>query len=439
MRLLNRWLSLAAALWLMVAGCDSGDSPEPARPDATQLDIFHMYSEGVSVQPELVEQGRRFERENPQFQIRWTWGGSEGMQKLRARINAGDPPDAAINSDANLTLLAREGIAVPLDDVLAGQNYQGDARWQDTFWPGALQNAFVPDGAQGPHYYSIPWVVHVSGIYYNKGLFESKGYGIPATWDELKGLCETIQSEVGIPCFAADNFDGYNARLHLYIAIRLVGRDRLYDTATNKKGTSWTDEPGFLQAAGMAREFAIRYYAPGWEGNRWPAGQVEWANEGTAMIIMPTWLPSELRDAKAEDFVMDLFPVPAIAGGRGDPDIAEIKFNGWFIPAGARHPEDAIHFIKFLTSSACQRENMAAGDLPPAIEGVPLPPGVEGARSILEGKGGMRFAAGLDADAPNWLERVYYPLNDRLLLGQVTPAEFIAQLQEAHDAFYASR
>jgi len=414
--------------------------PTEAKPaEVIELDIFHFYSEGAGVQPELVEQAKKFEEENPQYKIKWTWGGSEALQKLRARINAGDPPDAAINNDANITIFAREGVAVPLDEYLETQNYEGDAKWKDTFWPGVLQNGFIADAKKGPHYYGIPWVTHVSGIYYNKGLFEEKGYQIPKTWSELLALCDRIQEEEGIPCFAADNFNYYNARVTYYIIQRLVGQDVLYDTAMNKPGTSWKDTPEFLQAARMAQELTTKYFVPGWQGNQWPTGQVDWANGGEAMIFMPTWLPSELRETKAEGFVMDIFPVPAIEGGKGDPMVAEMKFNGWFIPEGAKHPDGAIHFIKFLTSRYAQKMNMEAGGLPPAIKGVGLPPGVEGAKEMLEGYGGARFGFGLDADAAEWQQKVFFPLNDQLLFGEITPEEFIEQLQKAHDEFYAAR
>ena len=427
---------LASAILL---SCGSAEQSQVLDPNVTQLDIFHFYSEGVAIQPHLVEQGKRFERENPQYAIKWTWGGSESMQKIRARINAGNPPDAALTADSDLTILARENVILPLDQYLAGKNYEGDAAWRETFWPGVLQNSFVEDGARGAHYYGIPWSSHVSGIYYNKGLFEEKGYQIPATWDELFALCDEIQSGLEISCFAADNANVYNARPHFYLITRLLGNDLLYDTAMEKEGTSWSGNPGFLQAARMAQKLVSRYYIPGWEGNQWPVGQIDWANGGAAMIFMPTWLPSELFDAKAEDFVMDIFPVPRIAGASGNDEVAEIKYNGWFIPIQAARAEGAIHFLKFLTSREMQGENVKNGVMPPAVRGVPLPTEVEGIQALLEGKNSMRFAAGLDADAAEWLQKVFFPLNDQLLLNQLTPEQFIARLQEEHDAFYAMR
>jgi raffinose/stachyose/melibiose transport system substrate-binding protein len=410
----------------------------PPDPTATVLDIFHPFSVGASIQPELERQSRRFERLNPEYRVHWTWGGSESVRQLRARLNAGDPPDAALSNDAFLIAMAREGLAQPLDAYLEGASHEGDGRWKDAFWPGLLANSFVDNGAAGPGYYGIPWSAHVSGIYYNRGLFERHGFAVPGTWEQLVELCERIQQQADMACFEADNFDGYNARLFLYLATRTVGRGQLYDTAMNRPGTSWRD-PGFEWVASESQRFVRRFYTRGWEGNRWPVGQMDWANEGAAMILMPTWLPSELRDVKAEGFRMDLFAFPAVGGAGGDARVSEVKYNGWFLPRGARQPEGAIRLIRFLSSREAQAENAEAGSLPPAVRGVPLPEGVEGARDILEGDRAMPFAAGLDADAAGWLRKVFYPLNDELLLGQLTPQEFVDRLQQEHDEFYASR
>ena len=212
-----------------------------------------------------------------------------GRQRIHAEDQGADqrgqPPDAALAADSDLTILGRENVIQPVDQYLAGNNYEGDAVWRETFWPGVLQNSFVEDGARGPHYYGIPWSSHVSGIYYNKGLFEKNGYQIPQTWDELFALCEEIQTGLAIPCFSADNFNAYNARPHVYLITRLLGNDVLYDTAMGKAGTSWNGNPGFLRAAELAQKLFTRYYVPGWEGNQWPVGQIDWANGGVGWCL----------------------------------------------------------------------------------------------------------------------------------------------------------
>ena len=90
-----------------------------------------------------------------------------------------------LGNDATIAIWAREGVIQPVDKWLATQNYEGDAVWKDTFQPGLMKNAFIQDGKGGPGIYGIPDGMHFSGIFYNKGLFDEKGYQPPKTWSEL--------------------------------------------------------------------------------------------------------------------------------------------------------------------------------------------------------------------------------------------------------------
>ena len=59
---------------VVLLSCDSAEQSQIIDPNVIQLDIFHFYSEGVAIQPHLVEQGKRFERENPQYAIKMDLG-----------------------------------------------------------------------------------------------------------------------------------------------------------------------------------------------------------------------------------------------------------------------------------------------------------------------------------------------------------------------------
>ena len=437
----------------LAAGCGTPatEAPEPEAPEAeapepeveepemeeVEIDMFHFFSEGEAIQPMMVEWGEEFEAENPGYTVNWTWAGQEGaVQLLSARINDDDAPDASFTSDVLLAGFAREGVATPVDSYLDEMDYEGSTRWGDTFYEGVLSNGYNEDGAAGAHFYGIPTGLHFSGIFFNQAQFEENGYEIPETFDELIALCDEIQANDGMPCFSGDNYANYNARPLRYIWRRLVGNQVMYDTALNVEGTSWVDTPEFLEGAKLGQKLFMDYYVPGWQGNEWPTGQADFANLGEAMIFMPTWLPSELLDIKADEMVLDVFPVPNIDGGwEGAPEY-EMKFNGWFIPEGAENPEAAIQFIKFLTTKKAMEEQMLEGEIASPVIGVALPTVLESFLPQLEEGVGVRFGGGLDADAVEWEEAVFHPLVFDLLVGNLTPEEFIQQLQEAHDDFY---
>jgi raffinose/stachyose/melibiose transport system substrate-binding protein len=408
----------------------------PAAPtEVITLDVMHFYGEGTADQPMMVVWGKQFEALYPKYKINWTWGGSEADKLFQARVNSNDVPDIYITNDSNTAGFARLGVIQPVDQYLDTQNFEGDAVWKDTFYAGLLENGHITDAKLGDHYYGIPDNMHFGGIFYNKGMFTKHGYKIPATWPELLTLCDQIKKDENIPCFGADNFPDYNALPHYFIMWRLVGAQKTYDTGMGKPGTSF-NTPEFLRAAQMFQQLTTKYYQPGWEGNQWPAGQVEWANNGQAMIFMPSWLPSELMTAKSSDFSMDVFPMPTIPDGYTGKADLEVKFNGWVLPVGSKHPAEVMDFIKFLTSVAYQQARSERAVMPSPLKAVGLPADLIGFKPAFDSANVVRFAAGLDADAYPWQTKVFFPLNDQLAMGTITPEEFIKQLDEQTIAYY---
>ena len=78
---------------------------------------------------------------------------------------------------------------VDLRPYLDGRNWEGDARWGDTFQPGSLDSWRIGGGV-----YGLPFVYSCWSIYYNRGLFRQHGWTRPRTWDDFFGLCERIRA-----------------------------------------------------------------------------------------------------------------------------------------------------------------------------------------------------------------------------------------------------
>ncbi len=123
-----------------------------------------------------------FEEQNPDIDVIYS-GTAEFETLITVRVEAGDPPDiAAFPQPGAVAKLAREGQLVPLwDDAIAVY----DANYQ----PGWKDLASV-DGVP----YGMFHRVNAKGwIWYNKPAFESAGYKVPTTWDELMALTEEMK------------------------------------------------------------------------------------------------------------------------------------------------------------------------------------------------------------------------------------------------------
>ena len=429
-----RLFGVVVFLVFLVAACGpAATTVAPASTSApttvTTIDVLHIYSEGVADQAQMVEWGKKFEALNPQYKINWIWGGAQIDTLFQADVNSGNVPDLVYNNDATIASLARQGgVLQPLNKYLDTQNYESNAIWKDTFYPGLLTNALVDTS-----YYAIPDSMYFPGVWYDKVMFDKQGYKIPQTWPEMLALCDQIKKDLNIPCFDQDNAGWTNKNVAFYIIERAVGGQALYDAGMGK---TTFNTPGFLLAAQTFQDLTTKHFASGWSGSQWPAAEADWATGGAAMFIMPSWLPSEVASIQMEGFTPKVFPVPTIPGGyTGTPEL-EVKFNGWALPVGAKHPDAAIVFAKFFTSSAYQKARSDGYSLASSLPSVGLPPSIADFQPALVAAHTIRFGAGLDADASDWEAKVFQPLNTSLATGQLTPAEFIQQLDTQTKVFY---
>src|SRR5690606_29835163 len=105
----------------------------------------------------------------------------------------GNLPDAMLPRDVLIPALARSGRLLPIDPLLDLPNWEGDARWGDTFRPGSL-DGWVVDGRR----YGLPTTYACWTLFYDRDLFRRHGWSEPRTWDEFFALCERIRADAGI-------------------------------------------------------------------------------------------------------------------------------------------------------------------------------------------------------------------------------------------------
>ena len=113
------------------------------------------------------------------------YGDPRIQDQVRIRIIDGDLPDAAWVAYILWPALIRAGKLADLRPYLAGPNWDGDARWGDTFQAGALDSWRIGGGV-----YGLPFGYGCWSLFYNRGLFREHGWAEPRTWDEFFALCD---------------------------------------------------------------------------------------------------------------------------------------------------------------------------------------------------------------------------------------------------------
>lgn len=93
----------------------------------------------------------------------------------------------------------QKGWYIPLDEYLDMPNpyVKGNKRWGDIFFKDFIDGRRAPDGKL----YSLNLDLVVTGIYYNKNIFQRIGASPPDTWDELMTIAAKIK-QLGVYPFA---------------------------------------------------------------------------------------------------------------------------------------------------------------------------------------------------------------------------------------------
>ena len=153
--------------WFVFVGLVGGWAVAPLRAAETAasrvLDI-PVFAGGYGTEF-YEETARLFEQERPGVAVR-LYGDPRIADKVRVRVIDGNLPDATQTGQLLWPALIRAGRVLDLTPYLNGPNWEGDARWGDTFVPGAL-DAWSIDGG----IYGLPFSYACWTIFYDRALF----------------------------------------------------------------------------------------------------------------------------------------------------------------------------------------------------------------------------------------------------------------------------
>lgn len=121
--------------------------------------------------------------------VDWT-GARDLTAELTKQIEAGTPPDIAVLPNVGLMHeLAADGRLVPLPTVLDGDQLQAD-----------YSPAWLDLGSHDGELYGIFYKVNdKSTIWYAPKAFAAAGYQVPASWDEMIALADTMVADGRTP------------------------------------------------------------------------------------------------------------------------------------------------------------------------------------------------------------------------------------------------
>lgn len=416
----------AVVVALCATAACGGSSTETGK----ELTIWSIWSEGEPNQKVLAEAVKDFERETG-VKVKAHWKGRTAIKTFLPSLNTDNVPADLIEGNHReltrqfaatkgaLDLTDVYGMTIPGEQATVAQ-IVGDAyRKMGTSADGVLAQ--------------VPYQVSTYGWFFNGKDFPELVAAPPKTWPEFVALLDARKAKGRAPLGQDGSIPNYNLRYLEHFARALLGDAGWHGLAPDKSGQGWR-KPEVLKAAQMVEALAKGgYFAQGFNAAKFPAMQQKWANGESDFLYQGTYLPREVAPYAKPGFEYRAFRFPSV---EGKAPTMNVTATGFGIPKKARNAADAKRFLAFFLSKRYQDKISSVALEMSVRKDVPAAPEVADLKTALDG-GEVNEADVLDMGDFN--SKVLLPLNDQLLFGKLTAAEFTERLAEQAAVYWKSK
>lgn len=234
-------------------------------------------------------------------------------EKLVIAMSSGECPDMYISwSGGPMNEYIDSGYAQPITEL-----------FNNSELPNRLMDASIEQAKYGDDVYAVPFMnVSISGIYYNKEMFEKYNLEVPTTISELEAVSDTLV-ENGVTPFALANGPKWTGSMYfMNLAARYGGLEPFQEAVA---GTGSFEDECFIEAGNTIQEWVEKGYFPeGVNSLSEDDGQARQMlyQETAAMSLAGSWYTGLLQQ-DSEEFAqkMGWFPFPASDDGSTDSSI----------------------------------------------------------------------------------------------------------------------
>ncbi|MGW4796825.1 carbohydrate ABC transporter substrate-binding protein [Nonomuraea sp. NPDC004297] len=356
--------SAVTALGLLTGCAAEGDGPAAGKTTLSVAALEGGY--GRDMYTQVIE---AYQAKHPDVEVRLQISKSI-EDEITPNMKAGRFPDVVVlgqGRKAALTeTLIKDKALEDLTPVLQAKVPGEDRTVGDKLIDGIVGNLNTNPYGDGKTY-TMPMYYAPTGLFYNKGLFEEKGWQAPATWDDMFELAEQAKKEK-IALFTyptAGYLDSY-----FFALLANVGGEQFYtDVMTYKQGVWKT--PQARQVLDLTTKL-LGYAAPTTVGyaNEQDFTKNQQSILDNKALFMPngTWIVGEMADApRADGFQWALTPLPALAEG-GKRHITTSVESVW-VPSGAKNKDAAKEFVAYLYSDEAAKIFAASNAIQP-VQGI---------------------------------------------------------------------
>ncbi len=256
-------------------------------------------------------------------------------------------------------------------DVEAGYAYDLSEAMATDGWKESFSEAVWTDGA-GTMVDGKPYLVPLSldltnTIWYNKKIFAEHNLTPPPTWEEFVALTKTLADAGETPIVEGNNEFWPLGNWAGHIAAMVVPPDE-YVAAFKQEAPF--DTPAFEKALGLLVQLhEVGAFNKDMQALGADPAMATFFQEGAVMHPIGSWLVSETGNLAEEGFEYSQFNTPTIDPAHPLADSVIGTITGLVVHKNAQHPDEAIKFLKFLTSEASQVKWAESGQMSP-VRGV---------------------------------------------------------------------
>lgn len=342
----------------LFAGCGNSSSTDSGKESSTTVNTDSGEEKvlkiaaleggrGVAHWEKLVE---NFEKSHEGVKVELTTA-SNLEEVIRPQIQGGNIPDliylATGRPEALTETFINEQALHDLTNVMNMTVPGESVKVKDKILDGFLDTSSTSPYGDGKTYLA-PLFYSPTGLFYNKGLFEEKGYDVPKTWDEFFALGDKAKAD-GIYLFAYPTAGYFDSAMPAMLAAS--GGIEGFNKAMNYEEGFWTSEEAtrVLETFEKLKDYTEPSVVANANGDNYKKNQQLILDNKALFLPNGDWLPGEMADApRADGFEWGFTAYPAYEEG-GDMYSYNF-FEQMYIPAEASNIELAEEFMAYLYS-----------------------------------------------------------------------------------------
>lgn len=346
----------------MMTGCatsgsgGSGGKDDSSSGDTVTLKFLNKYPENPYAQY-FVNAVEQFEEENPNIKIDMENVSDEAVKdKLSVIASGGDMPDIYFTWTGERTKrFARNEKALDLTPYL-----EEDTKWKDSFLPAFLNNSTY-DGKT----YAIPFRSSIMYMMYNKQVFKDNNLEIPKTWDEFIAICDKLNGTDVTPIAFGNANPWYAAWWIGLLNAMMVPADVLNVDYVPETG-DFTNE-NYVKAVQTFLDMNNKgYFGDHVNSKDYYQVREQFCAGQAAMMLDATAQFTQYDDGMGADN-WGFFKIPTMKDAAGDPGTIGGGGEAWVVSKDTKHPEEAVKFLKFMTSLEQGKKQTKEAGLPNAL------------------------------------------------------------------------